>query len=45
MTQARGALALLGTALTQFRQSGVIASRADGGLLIRVPSTELWECD
>lgn len=32
-------------ALTQFRQSGVIASRGDGGLLIRVPSTELWECD
>lgn len=32
-------------ALTQFRQSGVLAGRPDGGLLLRVPSTELWECD
>lgn len=29
-------------ALTQFRQSGVLSSDGNGGLLLRVPASELW---
>jgi CRP-like cAMP-binding protein len=30
-------------ALSQFRQAGLIAAQADGSLLLRIPSSELWE--
>ncbi|MEO1003334.1 MAG: helix-turn-helix domain-containing protein [Cyanobacteria bacterium J06638_7] len=31
-------------ALTHYRQSGVIVGQGGGSLLLRVPSSDLWEC-
>ncbi len=31
-------------ALTHYRQAGVIVGQGGGSLLLRVPSSELWEC-